>query len=271
MVILSPLKREVILNMSQSNKLYEEKLNNQGSPMKIVIYNDRTDIVVEFQDEYKARVHTNYGNFQRGIVKNPYLPTVFGVGIIGTKYPVSFNCVHTKEYTVWKSLLKRCYDQKTKERQPSYKDVSICEEWLLFENFCDWLHSQSNFDKWLNGSRWALDKDILIKGNKEYNPNTCCLIPQNVNCLFLKREALRGKYPIGVHYRNDGFLACCNNPIINKREELGSYSTPERAFNAYKIYKEDIIKQVAQIEYDAENITEQCYKAMMNYEVEITD
>jgi hypothetical protein len=159
--------------MSQSNKLYEEKPNNQGSPMRIVVYNDRADIVVEFQDEHKARVHTNYGNFQRGLVKNPYLPTVFGVGIIGTKYPVSINCVHTKEYTVWKSMLKRCYDNKTKERQPYYKNIKCCEEWLNFEMFCDWLHSQSNFEKWLSGSRWALDKDILIKGNKEYSPKTC--------------------------------------------------------------------------------------------------
>lgn len=113
--------------MSQSNKLYEEKPNNQGSPMMIIVYNNPSDIIVEFQDEYKARVHTNYGNFQRGLVKNPYLPTVFGVGIIGTKYPVSKNCVHTKEYTTWKSMLKRCYDNKTKERQPYYKDISCCE------------------------------------------------------------------------------------------------------------------------------------------------
>ena len=257
--------------MSNVSKLYEERLNNQGSLMMIVVYNDQTDIIVEFQDDYKARVHTNYGNFKRGIVKNPYLPTVFGVGIIGTKYPVSINCVHTKEYTVWKSVLKRCYDQKTRERQPAYKTVSICEEWLSFENFCDWLYSQSNFNKWLNGSRWALDKDIIIKGNKTYSPDACCLVPQNVNCLFLKREAQRGKYPIGVRYREDRFMAVCRNPFLDKAEELGYYSTPEKAFYAYKDYKEKLIKQVAQIEYDKGNITKECYEAMINYEVEIGD
>ena len=53
---------------------------------------------------------------------------------------------------------------------------------------------------------------------------------------------------------------------------LGYYSTPENAFYlGYKPFKEDIIKRVAQIEYDNGNITEECYKAMMNYEVEITD
>lgn len=35
--------------------------------------------------------------------------------------------------------------------------------------------------------------------------------------------------------------------------------------------KEDIIKRVAQIEYNKGNITKSCYDAMLNYEVEITD
>ena len=97
-------------------------------------------------------------------------------------------------------------------------------------------------------------------------------MPQNVNCLFLKREAERGEYPIGVRYREGyGFISSCHNPFTNKKEELGCHSTPEKAFMVYKVYKEDLIKKVAQIEFDAGNITEQCYQAMMEYEVEIDD
>lgn len=43
------------------------------------------------------------------------------------------------------------------------------------------------------------------------------------------------------------------------------------AFEAYKIYKELIIKQVAKEEFDIGNITKKCYDAMIHYEVEITD
>lgn len=258
--------------MIKISRLYEEKYNNQGCLMRIVECNNGTNITAEFQDKHKVKVHTNYNNFQKGLVKNPYHPSVYGVGIIGIKYPVSINSIRTKEYCVWHSLIKRCYDPKTREKQPTYQTVSICEEWLLFENFCDWLRSQPNFDKWLNGGRWALDKDILIKRNKVYSLDTCCLVPQNVNCLFLKREAQRGKYPIGVRYREDGFVAICRNPFLDKAEEIGLYSTPENAFyQGYKPYKEDIIKRVAQIEYDNENITKECYEAMMNYVVEIDD
>lgn len=122
-----------------------------------------------------------------------------------------------------------------------------------------------------NGYRWAIDKDILVKGNKIYSPETCYLVPQNVNCVLLKREADRGKYPIGVTECEWGFEASCHNPFINRSEELGCYATPEKAFEVYKKYKENIIKQVAQQEYDKENITEKCYKALMKYKVEIDD
>lgn len=256
------------------NHLNEEKLNNQGSLMKIVEYVDNRNIVVEFRDKYKARVKTSYGNFRLGSVRNPYHPSIYGIGITGCKYPTKTkaNDRPTKEYSIWRSILERSFVKKIKEKQPTYEDVTCCDEWLNFENFYEWLHSQPNFDKWNNGKRWAVDKDILIKGNKLYSPETCRLVPQNVNCLFLKREAERGDYPIGVRCREDGFVAVCRNPFLDTAVEIGSYSTPEKAFYlGYKPYKENIIKQVAQIEFDEGNITKECYDAMMNYEVEITD
>ena len=239
--------------------------------MKIVEDNGSSGIVVEFQDEYKYRKHTIYANFKSGSIRNPYHPSIYGIGITGCKYPTKVNGVSTKEYNAWIDMLKRCFMEKTKDKQPSYKNVECCKEWLNFEIFCDWLHSQSNYDKWKNGYRWAIDKDILVKRNKAYSQDTCTLVPQNVNCLFLRREAERGKYPIGVTYRSEGFLASCHNPFTNQREELGYYSTPENAFFTYKTYKEDIIKKVAEIEYKSGNITKECYEAMMNYEVEIDD
>lgn len=258
--------------IDNKSHLYEEKYNSRGCLMRIVECNKNADIVVEFQDEYRARVHTQYSNFVKGLVKNPYYPMVYGVGIVGDKYKtVDENSKSTREYMTWYHIIQRCFSARLKEKQPAYKNIDCCEEWLLYENFYEWLHSQPNFEKWYSGKRWAVDKDILIKGSKVYSPETCCLIPQNVNCLFLKREAERGLYPIGVHYGEDGFVARCRNPFTDTNEELGSYSTPEKAFIAYKYYKENIIKQVAKIEYKAGNITEKCYQAMINYEVEIDD
>ena len=39
--------------------------------MKIVEYKDSHNIMVEFQDKYKVKVHTGYNNFKKGAVYNP--------------------------------------------------------------------------------------------------------------------------------------------------------------------------------------------------------
>ena len=64
----------------------EEKVNNQGSKMKIISYIRADDIYVQFEDKYNAIVHTSYDSFQKGKVRNPYYPSVYDRGYIGTKY-----------------------------------------------------------------------------------------------------------------------------------------------------------------------------------------
>ena len=82
---------------------------------------------------------------------------------------------------------------------------------------------------------------------------------------------MRGDLPIGVSAHNEKFISICRNPFTNKTEYLGIYQTIEEAFQIYKQYKESIIKQIAQIEYEKGNIIKKCYDAMMKYQVEITD
>ena len=250
----------------RENRLGEENVNHQGCLMKIVEYNTNRDMIVEFQDKYGAKVHTSYSLFLNGGVKNPYIPSVLGIGMIGSKYPSKINKKAVKEYRSWQNMLGRCING-----YKTYHNVTCCKEWLLYENFYEWLHSQDNFDKWLEGNKWGVDKDILIKGNKIYSSETCCLVPHNVNALFVKSNSIRGNLPIGVRECKYGFEAVCTNPITHRTEHLGIFATIEDAFLAYKNAKEKYIKQVAKIEYAKGNITKCCYDAMMNYEVEITD
>lgn len=238
--------------------------------MRIVEYNNSSDMFVEFQDEHKAIVHAAYRDFKDGNIKNPYSPNVYG-GKIGIKYPSKNNGEMTKEYNTWIDMLQRCFDKEYKQKHPTYEDVTCCEEWLLFENFYEWLHSQENFEQWNSGKRWHIDKDIIVKNNKVYSAETCCLVPHIVNGLFAKSDAIRGDLPIGVSRFRDGFQAQCKNPFINGAKRLGLYSSPIQAFQAYKVYKEDLIKEVAKIEYSIKNINKLCYESMMSYVVEIDD
>jgi len=255
----------------RSERIGLERLNKQKDLMRIIEYYDTDNIIVEFQDKYRAKVHTSYRHFKNGNVKNPYCPSVLGVGIIGNKYPCSVNRKVTKEYALWQNVLCRSYSEEYKSQQPTYKDVICCDEWLVYDNFYEWIHNQENFDKWLSGERWAIDKDILIKGNKVYSPKTCCLVPQHINSLFTKQDVRRGDLPIGVSRHKNIFRARIHNIFTNKIEVIDSCDTPVKAFQAYKVYKEQLIKQVARLEYSKGNITKQCYDAMMRYEVEITN
>ena len=257
-------------------KFHDDRINNinynsEGYQMKIIEYINTNNILVEFLDDYHAVVKATYSNFYNGKIKNPYVPNVCGVGRRGNKYQTYINGKQTKEYVAWHTMIDRCYGEKGKKARPTYKNVTCCDEWLLFENFYEWLHSQDNFDKWINGNRYALDKDILVKRNKIYSPETCCLVPDYINTLFIRKESCRGSLPIGVRLKESMYHATCHNPIDNKQQHIGIFRNKDDAFLAYKRYKESLIQQIAKEELGKGNITEECYNAMMNYKVEITD
>ena len=115
-----------------------------------------------------------------------------------------------------------------------------------------------------------LDKDILIKGNKVYGPDTCIFVPQRINNLFTKSDKLRGEFPIGVYKRHNKYEAQCNCGK-SKNKHLGRFDNAEDAFNAYKEFKENLIKEVANEYYNNNLIPFELYNAMYNYEVDIDD
>lgn len=261
-------------NSKYKQRIGEEYVNNQGYTMKIVKYNGANDIIVEFQDDYKALVHASYSSYKKGEIRNPFHKSIFGVGMIGDKYPAKINGKHTKEYKTWRSMIARAYDTRYSDLHKTYEDVCVCDDWMLFTNFYEWLHSQQNFDRWLNEDQWNLDKDIIKKNNKVYAPEFCCLVPHNVNKLFTNHKTARGQHPVGVTYdkKCGKYRVNCNNPFSKiGNNYLGRYTTAEEAFIVYKKYKEEIIKLVAQDEFNKGNITEKCYNAMINYSIEITD
>ena len=248
--------------------------NHQGYEMEVIEYNTYDNIKVHFLPPYEGIINSRMGAFKDGGIINPFAPSVCGVGIRGIKYPTVYkehSRDHLPEYTTWMNMMKRCYNEKEKERCPTYKDVTSDERWIYYENFYEWLHGQQNYKQLVQQNDVNLDKDILIKGNKIYGPDTCVLVPRKINNLILKSKSIRGKYPIGVQYypKNKKFGA-----VEGSRKNtnfLGLYKTPEEAFVAYKQFKEQRIKDMAKEEFEKGNITEKCYNALINYKVEITD
>ena len=114
-----------------------------------------------------------------------------------------------------------------------------------------------------------LNKDILQKGNKLYSKDACCFVPSEINMLLTKRDNARGEWPVGVYFdKRDGkFVARLN--INGKQKNLGYFTTPDEAFQAYKHAKEANIKVVAQ--KWQHHLDERVFQALMAYEVSIDD
>lgn len=234
--------------------------------MKIIEYNNSNNILIEFQDEYKTIVHGAYREFKNGTINNPFFKGVSGIGCLGNT-KTKTNNITKKSYNLWVNMLKRCYDIKAQEKQPTYIGCTVCDEWLIYEKFEIW-YNQNYYE--IGYEDMQLDKDILVKGNKIYSPKTCVFVPQTINKLFLKRDSTRGKYPIGVtfHKRDKIYESHCSiGTDISKY--LGRYNNEIDAFESYKKFKESRIKEIADNYRD--KIPKNLYEAMYNYVIDIND
>lgn len=241
--------------------------NNYGSEMRIDVYRNCMDMDVYFPEyDWTAR-HVRYKKFEEGEIRCPYERRTYGVGYMGDgQYDSRENGRLSKCYVAWSGMLERCYSQSYHERKPTYIGCTVCDEWHNFQNFAEWYY-EHYYE--IEGKRTDLDKDILVKGNKEYSPYTCVFVPQEINLLFTKSNAVRGEYPVGVYYHQEKrkYVAQCNT--LGKKKWIGNYDNKTDAFVAYKDFKEAYIKKVAN-DY-MEDIPYVLYEAMMNYSVEWDD
>lgn len=198
--------------------------------------------------------------------KDPYEKTVLNIGYVGNG---KYNYIEDKYvYKSWSHMITRCYDTKYSDKFPTYVGCKVDEYFHNFQNFAEWYYNNI----WIHDGKSYLDKDILIKGNKTYSPNNCILVDNNINCMFTKNYAKRGKYPIGVSIdKRYGSIRAYIYTEDNKRSMKYCKSIDE-AFMLYKNSKERYIKRVAD-NYKSKypNFPNKLYEALYNYEVEIDD
>ena len=173
---------------------------------------------------------------------------VLGVGANDADYDVcAYGYVNGKQsqiwmcpyYTKWRNMLLRCYSSSELKRKPTYKECTVCKEWLTF----------SNFKKWMEQQNWEgrqLDKDFLIEGSKIYSPTTCIFIPQSLNKFLTSRGSDRGDYPLGVHVpkrdKIHPYMARCSDGR-GVFCYLGYFPTPEQAHQAWLVKKLEVCNE----------------------------
>lgn len=218
--------------------------------MQIVAYRTYDDIDVKFLDkDGYVFEHTTYNNFKVGQIKNPYDRCIFGIGYLG----VGDAQQKTQVGYCWRGMLERCYCDRMKKIHPAYYGIStVCEEWLNFQVFAEW-YNKNVYQ--VGTERMHLDKDILFKGNKVYSPDTCIIVPQRINALFIKKQNKYG-LPTGIKPRANGKYEAKYN-----QEHLGVFNSVEEAELAHEEAKRKAIKAVAE-EYRPV-IPDKVYKALL--------
>lgn len=191
-----------------------------------------------------------------------YRGLVYGVGVSSSgKYSISQNYTHTREFTLWKNMLRRCYNAKEQLKSPTYLNCYVSENFKNFQFFAEWCNNQIGFGY----KGWQLDKDILVRGNRVYSEVTCCFVPRDINQLLTDAKSIRGEYPVGVSFdkRSGKFSAyMCKH---GKKVSLGQHLTPEAAHLAYVSGKEGFVKEVATFYRDI--IDPRVYEALLQWRV----
>lgn len=230
----------------------DEFFTNEGYKIKIIEYLKNSDYVVQFEDGGIVTAHGS--SIKKGGVKNPNHFSVYGKGFIGYgKYETSYMKEPTIVYIYWKSMLSRCYSSTCLKTQRLYRDCSVVVEWHNFQNFAAWFEENYNPET-MQG--WHLDKDILIKGNKIYSPETCCFVPREINNLYRVAKS-NSTLPIGVRENRSKFIATLN------RNYLGTFDNAQLASCCYENAKQACVKELA--EKWKFFISKEVYKSMHNY------
>ncbi|MGF1787116.1 hypothetical protein L4D00_15075 [Photobacterium swingsii] len=164
----------------------------------------------------------------------------FGKGI--TDMPTKIDGKVTKVYTLWFSLLQRCYDPAWKANNKAYDGASLHEEWHTLSVFNQWF--EQNYIK-----GWELDKDLF---GKHYSPSSCSFVPKIVNMFTTKsgrkqtNGLMAGVYrPTGV--KSGRFAAQCKDPILDKNVYLGMHDTELQAHQKHVERKHQIALQLVDL------------------------
>ena len=216
-------------------------INNQGCKAIVHEYRDHKNVVLVFQDKHNTKVTTYADSVRTGSFYNPMNPTVFEVGYIGVgSHKSSYNGVKNKTYSLWMNMMQRSYSKSVHEIFPTYENCSVDPIWHNFQNFAEWLENNKYYRP-----DYQVDKDLIQIGNKVYSPDLCSLIPRELNMLLNTGGSLRNGLPSGIRYSSKHNRYSAGFSKNGKWKNIGSYKCLKQAMTAYKIEKENYIRQIA--------------------------
>lgn len=175
-------KQEEINTVADSRAIHlgYAGINCDGDTFRVVGYENKSNYWIQFGSNGYKRLGLP-SNFLKGIIKNPYYPSVRGVACYGVvdKTKVTY---YDEAYGLWTDMINRCYDLKSRKKQLWYKDVVVHPRWKCFEFFLQDLPSILGFPEWLASKKkdsLELDKDY--NKARYYGPDVCVFLPKKMN------------------------------------------------------------------------------------------
>lgn len=213
------------------DKTKEYQTKNFGKLKVINIINYRK-VEVEFIDTgYKVVTKTE--SIISGNVKDKLKPTSFGVGFIGDgSYKSRAGKGFSRQYQSWQSMLHRCYDHRYQKRAPTYKGCSVDKDWHNFQNFAKWFD-----DNYIEG--YQLDKDIKVKGNKIYSPDTCLFVSPQENTEASCAKTYRLTNPEGLIVDVFNMRKFCRTEGLNRVSLMRVYNGGKISYKGWRVAPND--------------------------------
>ena len=190
---------------------------------------------------------------------------VYGVGINDlpstTESYLDGKQIPMADYSIWRSMLSRCYSDNYRITRPAYIGCTVHPDWLIRSNFKKW-----HEDNYVKG--YHLDKDILNPDNKQYSAEHCVYVPKYINQVVVYKNNTNKTLPTGVVYytkfthKNYRAQLKVGGNGKQKLKYLGQYSTPEEASAVYRAAKMAHVKDVADKALEAGDIDSRVHAAM---------
>lgn len=244
-------------NLVKVGEVYPTK----SGTLTVLEYVRATKILIQHNDEHGFKMWTQADRIRKGGVRNPYEKLEDGYSFTGYGYCCTIpKEIRNELLSRWRGVVDRTLSPTyhVPNRRNSYEDVTLCEEWYNFQNFCRFCVENKYYHR-----DFHLDKDLLVRGNKIYSPETCCFLPQYLNVVISINYETGNGLPVGVNRKNNYYEATIS--YRGKRKRIGAYPTSEEASVAYVEAKEAYVKELT-LEWK-DKIDPRAFEALMNWTV----
>jgi hypothetical protein len=138
-------------------------------------------------------------------------------------------------FCIWKHIKLRCTEgASVQTASPSYVGCAMHSDFSDFQKFVEWHRAQAGYG--MEG--YDVDKDLLVVGNKIYGPDTCVLLPRDLNRFLVQMPPKDLPQGVRICPRDGRYLVEIRN--CGKSTFVGRFDDLSKATSAYREKKAEL-------------------------------